>query len=102
MQWDFWTLSPESTHQVTWLMGDRGIPKTWRHMDGFGSHTYQFINAAGERNWVKFHFKTQQGIEFLTQGEADSLAGSDPDYHREDLFKAIKKGEFPPGTCTSR
>ena len=95
MQWDFWTLSPESTHQVTWLMGDRGIPKTWRHMDGFGSHTYQFINAAGERNWVKFHFKTQQGIEFLTQGEADSLAGSDPDYHREDLFKAIKKGEFP-------
>ena len=95
MQWDFWTLSPESTHQVTWLMGDRGIPKTWRNMDGFGSHTYQFINAQGERNWVKFHFKTNQGIECLTQEEADTLAGSDPDYHREDLFTAIENGEYP-------
>ena len=98
MQWDFWTLSPESTHQVTWLMGDRGIPKTWRHMDGFSSHTYQMINAEGKRHWVKFHFKTDQGIEFLTQDEADSLAGSDPDYHREDLYTAIEKGEHPSWT----
>ncbi len=98
MQWDFWSLSPETTHQVTWLMGDRGIPKTWRHMDGFGSHTYQFINADGERNWVKFHFKTDQGIDFLTQDEADHLAGANADHHREDLFTAVEKGEFPSWT----
>ena len=64
MQWDFWTLSPESAHQVTWLMGDRGIPKSYRHMNGYGSHTYRWINAAGERVWVKYHFKTNQGVEF--------------------------------------
>ena len=98
MQWDFWTLRPESAHQVTWLMGDRGIPKSWRHMDGFGSHTYQWVNAAGERFWVKYHFKTNQGIEFLTQDEADRLAGSDPDYHRADLYGAIEQGEFPSWT----
>lgn len=98
MQWDFWTLSPESAHQVTWLMGDRGIPKTWRHMDGFGSHTYQWVNAAGERFWVKYHFKTDQGIEFLTQAEADELAGSDPDHHRADLYNAIEAGDFPSWT----
>jgi catalase len=95
MQWDFWTLRPESAHQVTWLMGDRGIPKSFRHMDGFGSHTYQWINAAGERFWVKYHFKTNQGIEFLTQDEADELAGSAPDHHRQDLFGSIKNGDFP-------
>jgi len=95
MQWDFWTLRPESAHQVTWLMGDRGIPKTYRHMDGFGSHTYMWVNAAGERFFVKYHFKTNQGIEFLTQAEADSLAGSDPDYHRQDLFNSIAAGDFP-------
>ena len=98
MQWDFWTLRPETAHQVTWLMGDRGIPKTWRNMDGFGSHTYQWVNAAGERFWVKYHFKTDQGIEFLTQAEADSLAGSDPDYHRADLYNAIEAGNFPSWT----
>ncbi|EOM77688.1 catalase [Rhodococcus rhodnii] len=98
MQWDFWTLRPESAHQVTWLMGDRGLPKTWRHMDGFGSHTYQWVNEAGERFWVKYHFKTNQGIEFLTQDEADSLAGSDPDYHRADLYDAIERGEHPTWT----
>ena len=75
MQWDFWTLFPESAHQVTWLMGDRGIPRTWRHMNGYSSHTYMWINAAGERFWVKYHFKTDQGIEFLTQAEADQMAG---------------------------
>ncbi|MGW5439910.1 catalase [Nocardia asteroides] len=98
MQWDFWTLRPESAHQVTWLMGDRGLPKTYRHMDGFGSHTYQWINAQGERFWVKYHFKTDQGIEFLTQAEADTLAGSDPDYHRKDLWEAIDRGDFPSWT----
>ncbi|MDM7487207.1 catalase [Rhodococcus sp. CSLK01-03] len=98
MQWDFWTLRPESAHQVTWLMGDRGIPRTWRHMDGFGSHTYQWVNAGGERFWVKYHFKTNQGIEFLTQAEADRLAGTDPDYHRADLHYAIERGEFPSWT----
>ncbi|PQP16979.1 catalase [Rhodococcus opacus] len=98
MQWDFWTLRPESAHQVTWLMGDRGIPKTWRHMDGFGSHTYQWVNAEGERFWVKYHFKTDQGIEFLTQDEADTLAGNDPDHHRADLYDTIARGEFPSWT----
>jgi catalase len=98
MQWDFWTLSPESAHQVTWLMGDRGIPKTWRHMDGFSSHTYMWVNAQGTKFWVKYHFKTGQGIEFLTQAEADQLAGVDADYHRRDLFNSIKKGDFPRWT----
>ena len=79
MQWDFWTLSPESAHQVTWLMGDRGIPKTWRHMNGYSSHTYSWINAAGEIFWVKYHFITDQGVEFLTQAEADQMAGIDGD-----------------------
>lgn len=98
MQWDFWTLRPETAHQVTWLMGDRGIPRTWRHMDGFGSHTYQWINAEGERFWVKYHFKTDQGIEFLTAADAERLAGSDPDFHRADLYQAIERGEFPSWT----
>ena len=98
MQWDFWTLSPESAHQVTWLMGDRGIPKSFRHMDGFGSHTYQFIAADGTKSWVKFHFKTDQGIEYLTQDKADELAGTSPDHHRQDLFGAIRNGDFPSWT----
>ncbi|SUA75282.1 Catalase [Nocardia otitidiscaviarum] len=98
MQWDFWTLRPETAHQVTWLMGDRGIPKTYRHMDGFGSHTYQWVNAQGERFWVKYHFKTDQGIEFLTQAEADRIAGEDADFHRRDLWEAIERGEFPSWT----
>ncbi len=98
MQWDFWSLSPESAHQVTWLMGDRGIPKSWRHMNGYSSHTYMWVNANGERFWVKYHFKTDQGIEFLTQEDADRLAGEDGDYHRRDLFEAIDRGEFPSWT----
>src|ERR1700723_1739871 len=98
MQWDFWTLSPESAHQVTVLMGDRGIPKTWRHMDGFSSHTYMWVNRQGAKFWVKYHFKTDQGIDFLTQAEADRLAGVDGDYHRRDLFNSIRKGEFPRWT----
>ncbi|HEY9408698.1 MAG TPA: catalase [Jiangellaceae bacterium] len=95
MQWDFWTLSPESAHQVTWLMGDRGLPRSWRNMDGFGSHTYQWINAAGERFWVKYHFSTDQGHEFLTQADADRIAGEDGDYHRRDLSEAITRGDAP-------
>ncbi len=98
MQWDFWTLSPESAHQVTVLMGDRGIPKSWRHMNGYSSHTYMWVNAQGDRFWVKYHFKTDQGIEFLEQAEADRLAGVDGDYHRRDLFEAIKRGEHPSWT----
>ena len=94
MQWDFWTLSPESAHQVTWLMGDRGIPKTWRHMNGYTSHTYMWVNAGGDKFWVKYHFKTDQGIEFLTQEEADKLAGESPDYHRQDLFDG--RGQIQP------
>ncbi|MFE2425309.1 catalase [Streptomyces sp. NPDC059373] len=95
MQWDFWTLSPESAHMVTWLMGDRGIPATYRHMNGYGSHTYMWINGAGEKFWVKYHFKTDQGIYFLTQEEGDRLAGEDTDLHRRDLFQSIKQGEYP-------
>ncbi len=95
MQWDFWTLSPESAHQVAWLMGDRGIPKTWRHMNGYSSHTYMWVNKDGERFWVKYHFKTDQGVDFLTQDEADKLAGTDGDYHQRDLFDSIKQGEYP-------
>ncbi|MFF2553241.1 catalase [Nocardia sp. NPDC058058] len=98
MQWDFWTLRPETAHQVTWLMGDRGVPKSYRHMNGYGSHTYQWINAAGERFWVKYHFKTDQGVESLTQAEADTRAGTDPDFHRQDLWEAIERGEFPSWT----
>jgi catalase len=95
MQWDFWTLSPESAHQVTWLMGDRGIPRTWRHMDGFSSHTYMWVNSAGERFWVRYHFKTDQGIEFFTQEEADKMASIDTDYHKRDLYEAIERGDSP-------
>lgn len=100
MQWDFWTLSPESAHQVTWLMGDRGLPASWRHMDGFGSHTYQWINAAGERFWVKYHFKTDQGIEILSQAQADQIAGEDADFHIRDLSSAIDRGDFPSWTLS--
>ena len=80
--WDFWSLSPESLHQVTILFSDRGIPKTLRHMHGFGSHTYSFINAQNERFWVKFHFKSMQGIENLTDVDAETLIGQDRESHR--------------------
>ena len=98
MQWDFWTLSPESAHMVTWLMGDRGIPKSYRHMNGYSSHTYMWVNARGDKFWVKYHFKTDQGVECLTQDEADRIAGEKPDYHRQDLFEAIRDGDFPGWT----
>ncbi|WP_338503567.1 catalase [Sphingomonas kaistensis] len=102
MQWDFWTLSPESAHQVTYLMGDRGIPKNWREMNGYGSHTYMLINADGEKFFVKFHWMTDVGTEsgnaYLSQDEADRLAGTDGDYHRRDLFDHIAKGDYPSWT----
>ncbi|MWB97310.1 catalase [Agromyces seonyuensis] len=95
MQWDFWTLSPESAHQVTYLMGDRGLPKSWREMQGYGSHTYQWINAAGERFWVKYHFDSQQGDLRLEADEAEAIAGADADFYRRDLHDAIERGDFP-------
>lgn len=98
MQWDFWTLSPESAHMVTWLMGDRGIPKTWRHMNGYSSHTFMWVNGGGQKFWVKYHFKTDQGVDFLTQEDADRLAGEDPDLHRRDLYAAIHGGNAPSWT----
>jgi catalase len=98
MQWDFWTANPESAHQVAWLMGDRGLPKTWRHMNGYGSHTYMWVNAGGERFWIKYHFKTDQGIEFLTESEAQAIRGEDPDYHLRDLWEAIERGDHPSWT----
>ena len=93
--WDFWTLLPEAFHQVTIVMSDRGIPKSYRHMHGFGSHTYSFINAENERFWVKFHFRTQQGIENLSNAEAEALIGKDRESHQRDLYEAIERGEFP-------
>jgi catalase len=98
MQWDFWTLSPESAHMVTWLMGDRGIPKTWRNMNGYSSHTYQWINADGERFWVKYHFKTDQGVDFLTDADAKVIVAEDGDYHLRDLHQAIARGDHPSWT----
>lgn len=95
MMWDFWSLNPESLHQVTMLFSDRGTPDGYRHMDGFGSHTYSMINAEGKRVWCKWHLKTQQGIRNLLPEEAVRLAGADPDYAQRDLFNAIAEGNFP-------
>jgi catalase len=93
--WDFWSLSPESLHQVTILMSDRGIPATLRHMHGFGSHTFKWVNAEGQAVWVKYHFKTEQGVKNMDVELAGKIAGDNPDYHLEDLFSAIDKGDFP-------
>ncbi|MGC1304017.1 MAG: catalase [Caulobacteraceae bacterium] len=93
--WDFWTLLPEALHQVTIVMSERGLPKSFRHMHGFGSHTYSMINAANERVWVKFHFRTQQGIENLTDAEAAAIVAGDRESHGRDLLDAIEKGDFP-------
>ncbi len=95
MQWDFWTLSPETAHQVTYLMGDRGLPASWRTMNGYGSHTYQWINATGERFWVKYHFHTEQGEQNITSAEAEQIVGVDTDYYLRDLFDAIERKDFP-------
>lgn len=93
--WDFWTNLPEALHQVTVVMSDRGIPRSFRQMHGFGSHTYSFINAENKRFWVKFTFKTQQGIQNLTDQEAEALVGKDRETHQRDLYEAIERGEYP-------
>ena len=93
--WDFWTLLPEALHQITVVMSERGIPRTYRHMHGFGSHTFSFINANNERFWVKFHFKSQQGIENLTNDEAAAIIAKDRESHQRDLYEAIERGDFP-------
>ncbi len=94
-QWDFWSLSPEAMHQVTFLMSDRGTPRTLRHMNGYGSHTFMWINAQGEKFWVKYHFKTEQGIENFTASDAQAMTAEDPDFHRRDLKEAIQKRDYP-------
>lgn len=93
--WDFWTSLPEALHQVTIVMSDRGIPDGYRHMHGFGSHTYSFINADNERVWVKFHFRTEQGIKNLTSEEAAAVIAQDRESSQRDLYDTIKKGNFP-------
>ena len=93
--WDFWSSLPEALHQITITMGDRGIPRSFRHMHGFGSHTYSFINADNVRHWVKFHFITQQGIEYLTDAEAEEVVGKDRESNQRDLFEAIGNKDFP-------
>jgi catalase len=93
--WDFWSLSPESLHQITILFSDRGLPRSYRHLNGYGSHTYRLYNKRGERFWVKFHFKTMQGIECLTEKEAAKIIATDRESHQRDLFEAIARGEFP-------
>jgi catalase len=95
MQWDFWTLSPESAHQVIWLMGDRGTPRTYRNMNGYGSSTYMWENAAGKKFWVKYHFKTEQGVQNFTDTEARAMFAEDLDYHRRDLWDAIARKDYP-------
>ena len=96
--WDYWTLLPEALHQVTIVMSERGIPRSYRHMHGFGSHTFSFINADGERFWVKFHLRTQQGVENLTDAEAQAVIGGDRESHHRDLLNSIDGGAFPRWT----
>ncbi len=96
--WDFWTSLPEALHQITIVMSERGIPATYRHMHGFGSHTFSMINAKNERVWVKFHFVSNQGIQNLTDAEAQTLVGEDRESHQADLYKSIEAGDFPSWT----
>ncbi|BBZ32721.1 catalase [Mycolicibacterium confluentis] len=96
--WDFWTLLPEALHQVTIIMSERGIPASYRHMHGFGSHTFSMLNEANERHWVKFHWRTQQGIRNLTDAQAQDLVGRDRESHQRDLYTAIENGDFPRWT----
>ncbi|KMY51656.1 catalase [Peribacillus loiseleuriae] len=93
--WDFWSHSPESLHQVTILMSDRGIPATWRHTHGYGSHTFKWVNNEGQAVWVKYHFRTEQGVKNLDVDLAAKMASENPDYYIEDLFNAIEEGDFP-------
>jgi catalase len=89
------SMTPESMHMLTWLFSPRGIPKDYRHMDGFGANTYKFVNAAGEAVLVKYHWKTQQGIESLTQAQANEIQATDLGHASKDLFEAIERGDFP-------
>ena len=98
MMWDYWSLNPESLHQVTILMSDRGTPYGYRHMHGYGSHTFSLINAANERTWVKFHFHTQQGVKNFASADAMKMKGEDPDFAQHDLIDAIDNGDFPRWT----
>ncbi len=96
--WDFWSSLPEALHQVTITMSDRGIPLSYRHMNGYGSHAFSMINEKNERIWVKFHLKTQQGIKNLTDQEAEELVGKDRESHQRDLYESIEQGNFPRWT----
>ena len=96
--WDFWTSLPEALHQVTIVMSDRGLPASYRHMHGFGSHTFSFINAQNVRHWVKFHFRCEQGIKNLTDAEAEAIVGKDRESHQRDLFESIENKDFPKWT----
>jgi len=96
--WDFFSLSPEATHMFTWLFGDRGIPASFREMNGYGSHTFSWVNASGEVSWVKYHFISDQGVRCLTSSDAAELAGLNPESHNQDLLEAIERGEFPSWT----
>ncbi|MBN3968523.1 MULTISPECIES: catalase [Pseudomonas] len=96
--WDYWTSLPEALHQVTIVMSDRGIPSSFRHMHGFGSHTFSFLNAANERFWVKFTLKTQQGIKNLSDAEAGQLIAGDRETHQRDLYESVERGDFPRWT----
>lgn len=96
--WDFWTLLPEALHQITIVMSDRGIPASYRNMHGFGSHTFSLINAKNERHWVKFHFRTQQGIKNLSDEEAEAIVGKCRESHQRDLYENIEQGNFPRWT----
>jgi len=98
MQWDFWSLCPESLHQVTILFSDRGIPTSYRNMNGYGSHTYSLINSDGQRVWCKFHFKTKQGIKCWMDDESARAIAQDRETHQRDLFGAIERGDFPQWT----
>jgi catalase len=96
--WDFWTSLPEALHQITIVMSERGIPASYRHMNGYGSHAYSMINADNERVWVKFHFKTDQGIKNLTDAEAETIVGKDRESHQADLYGAIENEDYPTWT----
>ena len=98
MQWDFWSQCPESLHQITTLFSDRGIPASYRNINGYASHTYSFINDKNERVWCKFHFKTNQGIKNWMDDESAKVIGADRESHQRDLFHAIDKGDFPSWT----
>lgn len=98
--WDFWSLSPESLHQVTYLFGDRGLPLSYRHVNGYGSHTLSLINAQNERFWVKFHFHSHQGVKSISGAEAEKIIGVDRESAQADLYDAIERGEFPKWTMS--